>query len=347
MAEVAFRADLKLAAKTMAAIDQALLAGADDGLRPHLGASQIGHPCERALWYGFRWARKATHDARTLRLFARGQREESVIADLLRAAGIEFVAEDPSTGSQYRLGGTHFSGSMDGACFGLPEAPKSWHVVEIKTHSAKSFNDLAAKGVRESKPQHWAQMQCYMHWTGMERALYVAACKDDDRLHLERVEYDKAEAEHLEAKANRIIFAASPPARLSEDPAYYQCKFCDHAQMCHGTDLPLPTCRSCAHATPEQDGWFCDFHQSVLGTDAQRNGCKYHVFIPHLLANFADVFDTRRDQVTYLMRDNSGEFTNGPLAFSSDELHACTHKQMLVDPQVLALRGQFDARVTA
>lgn len=27
----------------------------EDGFRPHLGASQIGKSCERALWYDFRW----------------------------------------------------------------------------------------------------------------------------------------------------------------------------------------------------------------------------------------------------------------------------------------------------
>ena len=32
-----------------------MLKAADDGLRQHLGASLIGKPCERALWYTFRW----------------------------------------------------------------------------------------------------------------------------------------------------------------------------------------------------------------------------------------------------------------------------------------------------
>ena len=30
------------------------------------------------------------------------------------------------------------------------------------------------KGVKEAKPEHWAQMQCYMNWAGLERALYIA-----------------------------------------------------------------------------------------------------------------------------------------------------------------------------
>ena len=48
-------APTSLATATLDAIDAAMLKAADDGLRQHLGASLIGKPCERALWYTFRW----------------------------------------------------------------------------------------------------------------------------------------------------------------------------------------------------------------------------------------------------------------------------------------------------
>ena len=104
-----------------------------------------------------------------------------------------------------------FGGSMDGACLGVPDAPKTWHCLEYKTHSLKSFNALVSKGVKEAKPEHWAQMQCYMNWAGLERALYVAVCKDDDRLHLERIDADKTAAKALMERAQRIIEAPTPP----------------------------------------------------------------------------------------------------------------------------------------
>ena len=31
--------------------------------------------------------------------------------------------------------------------------------------------------------EHWAQMQVYMHLSGLTRALYLAVCKDNDALH--------------------------------------------------------------------------------------------------------------------------------------------------------------------
>jgi hypothetical protein len=36
----------------------------------------------------------------------------------------------------------HFGGSMDAVALGIPEAPKTWHLCEFKTHNAKSFADL-------------------------------------------------------------------------------------------------------------------------------------------------------------------------------------------------------------
>lgn len=56
---------------------------------------------------------------------------------------------DPETGRQFRVEahGGHFGGSLDAVALGPLEAPKTWHVVEFKTHSAKSFAELVAKGV--------------------------------------------------------------------------------------------------------------------------------------------------------------------------------------------------------
>ena len=45
--------------------------------RAHLGASLLGHPCDRYLWLMFRWAVIEKFDGRILRLFQRGQREEA------------------------------------------------------------------------------------------------------------------------------------------------------------------------------------------------------------------------------------------------------------------------------
>lgn len=351
--EVIFRADLKLATLTSEAIDRATLRSADNGLRPHLGASLIGQSCDRALWYTFRWATQASHEPRILRLFARGQREEDVMATLLRQAGVNLLQTDPATGQQFRFGSGHFGGSMDGACVGLTDAPKTWHVVEMKTHNTKSFNDLVKKGVKDSKPTHWAQMQCYMAWTGMDRALYMAVCKDDDRLHLERIDADKEAAQRLMDRAQRIIASPVPLDGISDDPEWFECKWCDHKDTCHGTAAPLPTCRSCTHSTPEPGGaWTCGRHSNkALSTAEQQDGCTAHRYIPILLKNWATPVDASDQDNWVQYQTATGEFVNGipPQGVTSMEIHAAQDKGALaiVASEMQDLRAQFGAEVVA
>ena len=132
---------------TREAIFSAYEADTRDGFRTHLGASLIGKECERALWYDFRWATKAKFPGRVLRLFETGNREEDRLVGNLRRTGATVLELDPETGRQFRVQahGGHFGGSLDGVAINLLEAPKTWHVLEFKTHSNKSFNDLAAK----------------------------------------------------------------------------------------------------------------------------------------------------------------------------------------------------------
>ena len=163
------------------------------------------------------------------------------------------------------------------------EAPKTWHVLEFKTHSAKSFADLAAKHVRQSKPQHFAQMQIYMSLTGLTRALYVAVNKDNDDLYIERVELDTAVSTRLLEKAQRVIFAATPLPRISEDPSWYQCRLCDHAEVCHGKQAAEINCRTCLHATPIDGGWHCARHNKSLTEVNQRTACTHHLYLPPLV----------------------------------------------------------------
>jgi hypothetical protein len=292
-------------APTLTAIYANYEARQGDGFRDHLGASIIGKSCARALWYDFRWVTPARHSGRLLRLFETGQLEEDRLVRNLRATGVTVLEVDPETGRQFRVEahGGHFGGSLDGVAIGILEAPKAWHVLEFKTHGVKSFSELTAKGVVQAKPQHAAQMQIYMNLTGITRALYVAVCKDTDALHIERIEADSAMAERLLDKAGRVIFAQHPPTRISEDPAWFECRFCDHHAVCHeGGGAPV-TCRSCLHSTPIEGGWHCARHHRMLTALEQRAACNRHLFIPDLVPG--EVIDACDDVVTYRMADGS------------------------------------------
>jgi len=73
--------------------------------------------------------------------------------------------------------------------------------------------------------------------------------------------------------ALRITFAARAPERLSNDPNWYECKWCDHREICHGDGRPERTCRSCEHVKPVEGGWHCQVHHETLSHATQQVGC--------------------------------------------------------------------------
>lgn len=282
--------------RTAAAIFARYVRDNDDWRRPHLGASIIGSECMRHLWYGFRWASDPQFEGRLLRLFERGQREEAWVIEELRMVGIQVQDQDfsqpqiPGTPDwpQFRFEaiGGHFGGSCDGKLLGVLEAPKTWHLLEVKTANDKWFAKLQKDGVAKTYPKHVAQMQCYMHGLKLTRCLYVCVNKNTDAIYTERIHYDRKHAEATLRIAEGIIGAPEPLSKISEDPSWFECKWCDHRSVCHmeRTEFLDRNCRTCLSATPLEDGtWACEHLKIKLDVDAQRKGCGDHLFIPALL----------------------------------------------------------------
>ncbi|WP_163834764.1 oxidoreductase [Spartinivicinus ruber] len=337
---------------TVNAIYQHYEKNADSGFRAHLGASIIGKECQRALWYDFHWCTPSNHSGQLLRLFETGQLAEARFAENLRAIGVQIHTVDPKTGLQYRVVACdgHFGGSMDGIGQGFPEAPKTPHVVEMKTHSEKSFKELEKKKVKESKPQHYTQMQVYMHLGGFERAFYIAVNKNTDELYGERVEYDQQHAREAIDKACNVIFSSAPPAKINEDPSWFKCKFCDHQAVCHQNKLPPVNCRTCMHSTPVANGqWLCERYQLNPTDEQQRWGCQSHMYNPHLLYPWAEVLDSGDYWYQFAIKATGEIITTGeaPEHHKSSELRAVSDLSLLNDKNVEAIREHFDAKVVA
>jgi hypothetical protein len=334
---------------TLERIERAVEEEAEDGLRAHLGASIIGRPCDRSLWYSFRWASERRHEGRILRLFERGSREEATMVELLRKAGCTVWDVDPETGQQFRVSavGGHFGGSLDGVVIGLVESDKP-HVLELKTHNKRSFGALQKQGVEKAKPEHYVQMQAYMYLMDIERAYYLAVCKDDDHLYAERVRAKASAATNALSRAERIICSDRPPHKISDDPTWHECKWCDHHALCHLQATPLANCRTCIHATARLDGdrvWHCAKHDKNLTEEEQRAGCDQHLFLPDLLRNWADQVDAGAEGVWYVHKQHGKRFLQGDMGYASKEIEAAKHGSLIAAPETEEIKEAFEGRL--
>ena len=262
-----------------------------DKPRTYLGASIIGHPCNRRLWYGFRGCLDEAFPSRILRLFETGHREEERLLSDLRAAGYEVLARNPRTRKQFEV--VSFAGLFQGHLDGLIRIGGEWFVLEIKTSSSKAFRAVKKHGVGHEKPEHYAQIQIYLGFAtawwdewglGGEpptRAIYLVHAKENDELYGEIVLFDPDDFAKFGEKARFIIESKDPPPKLSEKADYYLCRWCDYQGICHSDRVPRVDCRTCMHGRvdPEAGRWVC-----CAGHPCKpRKACPSHLFLPVLL----------------------------------------------------------------
>lgn len=301
-------------ASTVSAIYEAYQAANQPRDGRSISVSTLAEPCSRKLFYSFRWASPVEeHDGRLLRLFETGNIEEERWIDNLRMIGCDVVDREPNprTGREDQIMveacNGHVRGYLDSEILGLPEAPKTWHVGEMKSHNAKSFADLKKKGVKESKPNHYGQIQTYMYHRGRERGIYLAVCKDTDELYAERLQLDADYVLRLLARAERIIDAHEPPSGVDD----FTCRWCQHSAVCKDGAFARVNCRTCLYSSPEAGGsWSCSRWNKPLSAEEQAQGCPNHLYLPGLVPGEQIDASEADETVTYKLR-NGETWTDG------------------------------------
>jgi len=247
----------------------------EENFRSHLGASILGNDCARAIYYSFRWFTNKKFEGRIIRLFNRGHMEEARMIAALLTIGIEVYQQDAS-GKQMRIvhAGGHMGGACDGVAIKVPELGDTPALVEFKTHGEKSFLSLKNDGVRQSKFEHYIQMQTYMSKMGLAVGLYLAVNKNTDELYGELISLNSEIADAYLDRGMQIVFASEPPKKLNESSGYYKCRMCDHRPVCHLNATPEFNCRTCISSEPLSSGeWQCTLANRLLSKEDQLKGC--------------------------------------------------------------------------
>jgi len=249
-----------------------------------LGASSIGEECLRKTFYGWRRYSLRQPDGRMSLLFESGDIYEKRAIENLRLIGLKIWDKDPDTGKQYFWAhpSGHFVVNPDGVCRGVITDEKTPHILEVKSHNDRNFRNLENRGVKQSHPEHYIQMQMEMHGFGLSWALYVGVNKNDDAYYFERVPYDEATAASINRKIDTLVAATLTPAGVSQTASAPPCRFCYHKRVCVGEEAPLRHCRTCrnvqAVANPESKygDWYCNFHNKLLSYGDQLKGCDFY-----------------------------------------------------------------------
>lgn len=255
-----------------------------------VGASSVGNECTRRGWYSFRWTSPVVIGSTGLLAINDGHRSEEVMAELLRGVeGVQLWTEDPAVpGAQisFELVNGHFVGKLDGIIVGILQAPKTPHVWEHKAVNQKKFDklkkDVEKFGEKNALEQwdvtYFAQAQMYMHGMKLDRHYLTVSTPGVRDFVSVRTEYQKPRAEMYEGRAHSIVYSSGIPSKISNDPAHFGCKWCDHSDVCHAAKTPLVNCRTCQNVavTDGVGEWFCTLHNMALDFEMQQKACMRH-----------------------------------------------------------------------
>lgn len=220
----------------LAHLDRAMLAARKaESPRRYLGASVIGDECQRKLQYEyFGTERDFPPEAKTLRIFARGNMGEALMDEWLARASFD-VAFRQKGFSQ--LGGK-LAGHVDGVIMaGPPDCgpyPRLW---EHKTPGSKGWKKIEREGMKRASPVYYGQMQLYMAYLELDEnpGLFTALNADTMEILALDIPFDQETAQSLSDKAVRIIRtceAGEQLPRCAKDASWLACKMCDWRLRC-------------------------------------------------------------------------------------------------------------------
>lgn len=210
--------------------------------RDYLGASILGHECERFIYYQLNNADKAEPISyKGLYAIEDGHRTEQLVKDRLRLVqGIELYDIDEETKEQIGFVDGKFSGHVDGIVRGLIQAPKTWHIFEVKCCNEKKFKELqkcVEKYGEKNALENWdytffIQAQLYMGKLKLDRHYLICSTPGGRDKTSCRTEFQENFFNTMIIKKDRIINAKSVPERISSRKEYITCKWCRFSDFC-------------------------------------------------------------------------------------------------------------------
>ena len=200
--------------------------------RHYIGASSIGHQCERYLWYEFHEPIHKQFSVKQKLTFKIGHYLEKMLIDVLSSIDDVTISKAAPFNDYLKVNSDElevFQGHMDGIItFSGISA-----VLEIKTARDSSFRIFKNKGLYAWSPLYYSQVQSYMGMSEYIHAIVIAINKDTSELQVEHVKYDDIFYSSLVSKAQSIIESKEPLSRINNSPLFFKCRLCPYKEKCH------------------------------------------------------------------------------------------------------------------
>lgn len=220
--------------------------------RPPMGRKRVirlarlGGPCERELWNEVH----SPHDPLPIEprgrlLIASNYRTEDILVELMQSIpGVDFYTNDEYA-QNGRINVEHFGGKLagiaKGVAYGILEAPEVRHVWGCKVANDKDFRALVKLREKDEKQalKKWnealyAEAVVQMHTLEAPRHFMMVATPGARDITSVRTNADPVFAAELLQKAERIITSEHPQVKVSDNPEWHQCRFCQWRHVCHG-----------------------------------------------------------------------------------------------------------------
>lgn len=211
-----------------------------------LSASEVGHPCDRYLWYIANLPKEKNHqddkiDSRIKRIFEAGTHLESLVVKFMRDDGYEVYYNgkthtDPPDFEIYLRGGI-LVGRYD-ILFRRPNE-QGYTVGDIKTMNRYAYTQWRRKGTAVKYPQYIQQVTVY--YKGLKdtktigsllngKLAIIGFCRDDSQYAVEYFYFSQDIWEEIQERCERI-FTAKKPITPKEVPAW-ACACCSYQSIC-------------------------------------------------------------------------------------------------------------------
>lgn len=219
-------------------------------------------------------------------------------------------------------------------------------IIEIKTMSRNSFNQLKKKGLKQYSCKYYTQIQIYLNelfiQRGKAKGILIALNRDTFELYEEDIPYDEQYAIESINTVKNISLSDDIPMRLSEDSKYYICRMCEYKDLCHEEKLPTPNCGSCLNVN--RDLKKCTL-KKIREFALNGKNCTHHIYNPDFLENQIPIKyeNNNMEYDTFINSPENNLKENNKLMLTSEQIYELYKEGETYFNDVCAVNLKLDA----